>query len=300
MDINETQIRDYLQRMIANKNKRLSGMYKGAFASNRRIYNAGFGEVVDFFVSGDMSGSIKTILNDMDRNPKKHYAYYNYFDIDTLYSYDKYLGKILQEIDIRATSLNRGKHVTCSDIAYGFDRAKNWIRDNANTEETGYYNRNKPVAIARVDVGGIKSLNPKKAPTQESFDKKYHAEECKRQLNLYLSRRELLREGYDESEMIPFEFMKQNFYLVEKKKDYYTTEEGRGITSIMAVGKEGQLYRTFDGSGEIYSGNIYSQDGELVEMNGGGEEFIPNAKYFKLKAPKKTQQTVEREDLEVY
>ena len=279
MEINETMVRDFLLRQIANKNKRLSGMFKTAFASFRRAYNDGFGEILNWFVGGNQE-PMQIIYEHMDRNPKTKLAAYNYFDIPTLISYDKFLGKILQEADIRSKE-NGHYSVSNSDYSYAFGSAKSWLRGNAYEAETGFYSRTQPVTLARNEEG---RLDPRKTMSPQTFEKKYTYTECLRQIDKYNQRQELIRNGIDpdamEEETIEYTYKGKKLTLAIRSKEYYTDAQGSGLTYIKAIGKEGMLIATYDAAGNIYEGDLYDLDGELVFVDGGGAEFFANASEF--------------------
>jgi hypothetical protein len=313
MQYNEDMIRDYLLRKIARKNKRISGCLKQVVKSNRGSYNVGFNEILGFFAGGLDGTTMTQIFDHMDRNQTKKYAPYNYFDIDTLNSYDTYLQTILTETDLVAHS-NGHKWSTAQDFHKGFAVAKSVWREGMrkSTHANGYYNYSKPVSVVKGRQGGYTVLSPKKPMTEEQFEKKYNEGECAKQLYAYLQKKhygiDVLVEAEVEKE--PIEREKYSYIhrgrlikLDVLKKEYYTDIEGRGLTSITAEGREGRLYTTNYNDGRVYDGDLYDLDGRLVQVDGGGQVFYENKNFydsFRAKHQEKPEEYKEDEDGQMY
>ena len=65
-----------------------------------------------------------------------------------------------------------------------------------------------------------------------------------------------------------FEYKGATLELEVLQQKYYTDIEGRGLTSIVAEGREGRLYTTNYNDGRVYDGDLYDRDGNLVEVDG--------------------------------
>ena len=298
MQYNEDMMRDYLLRKIARKNKRISGCLKQVVKSNRGSYNIGFNEILGFFAGGLETDAMRQIFDHMDRNQTKRYAPYNYFDIDTLNSYDTYLQTILSETDIVA---HRNGHyrATAVDFHKGFASAKSVWRENIrkSNASNGYYNYTRPITIARTVQNGYRVFAPKKPMTDEQFAKKYNENECAKELYAYL---EMKHHGIDvyakpvavdetQQETYSFKYRGLPLTLDVISKEYYTDIEGTALTSITAEGKEGRLYTTIYNDGRVYNGDLYDFDGNVVQVDGGGQVFYENKNFYANFKAKQTE-----------
>ena len=315
MQYNEDMIRDYLLKRIAKKNRRISGALKEVVKSNRGSYNNGFNEILGFFANGLNGDTMMQIFDHIESNPTKRYSPYHYFDIDTLNAYDTYLQKILTETDVVAYALGH-KRSTASDFHKGFAEAKSVWRGLARekSSKNGYYNASRPVTVVKTRKNGITMLSPKKPLTDEQFAKKYNEGECAKELYAYLQMKHRGIDVYAPTEepkkrdIYRFDYRGRTLELDILEKDYYTDIEGRGLTSIVAEGREGRLYTTNYNDGRVYNGDLFDLDGELVEVDGGGQVFYENKNFydaFKAKKGKTAQvseegQYKEDEDGQMY
>ena len=307
MQYNEDMIRDYLLRRIARKNKRISGCLKQVVKSNRGSYNVGFNEILGFFAGGLDGSTMTQIFDHMDRNQTKRFAPYNYFDIDTLNSYDTYLQTILTETDLVAHA-NGHKWSTAQDFHRGFASAKSIWREGMrkSSHSNGYYNSSRPVTVVKGKSNGYTVLNPKKTMTEEQFAKKYNEGECAKQLYAYLQMKHYGIDVYAKEDQEPVEREKYSYIyrgrllkLDVLKKEYYTDIHGSGLTSITAEGREGRLYTTNYNDGRVYDGDLYDLDGRLVQVDGGGQVFYENKNFYDSFRTKHTEKPAEyKEDEE--
>ncbi len=284
---NQDMIRDYLLKRIAKKNKRISGALKEVVKSNRGSYNNGFNEILGFFANGLNGETMTQIFEHIEENQSKRYSPYHYFDVDTLNAYDTYLQRILTETDVVAYGLGH-KKTTASDFHRGFAEAKSVWRSLARekSSKNGYYNSSKPITVVETRRNGVTELSPKKPLIDEQFAKKYDEVECSKELYAYL---QMKHKGIDvstpveqpkEREQYSFDYRGRTLRLEVISKEYYTDIEGRGLTSITAEGREGRLYTTNYNDGRVYNGDLFDFDGNLVQVDGGGQVFYENKSFY--------------------
>jgi hypothetical protein len=309
MQNNETMIRDYLLRCVADRNKRISGCLHSVVKSNRCSYNVGFNEILGFFANGINSEIMTQVFEHMENNPQKKFSAYNYFDIDTLYAYDTYLKSILSETDI-VSAMSGHRYATATDFQKGFSVAKSKWADmfKESSQENGYYNARTPVKLAKtLDADGYTILNPKKAMSEEQFNKKYNKFECKKALVDYLEYRHNVKNNMRDSQTDVFNYIKYNhngktynLYVIDRK--YYCDIEGRGVIQTIAEGREGRLYTSKYNDGSVYEGEyLYDLDGQIVASNEGGEIFYPNKDMFNaVQVEEETVKHKETEDGQLY
>jgi len=281
MAIDKKKLRAFLLREIASSNKRITSLMYSEAKSRRDCYNSGFNEILTRFAGDEYSESMKIIYNDIARNPKKSYAAYNYFDVDTLICYRAYLQSIITEVEGIALE-NRHRYPTGRDFRAGLNRVSDNLLKNEISGSAGLYDFKSPVKIAYSTESGSRKLDPQKALSREVFQKKYNYYDCKRELDEYIkvkfdervkSKRSQEFATEEDREFIEYRYKGQKHKLVVNSKEYYSDEDGKGVVWIRASGKIGTLYGTYYSSGEVYNGDLYDYDGNVVEVDGGGEVF---------------------------
>lgn len=108
MDNNSLYIetKSYLMELISRELRYLSGKIKTAFGDYNKFAVA-ITEVNDIFYGRSFS-EVKTLINEYKEHfPKKQYADYNFFDLDTLNNYFEYLRDLNYTIDSLARHNNR-------------------------------------------------------------------------------------------------------------------------------------------------------------------------------------------------
>ena len=278
MELNEEKIRAYLLRQIANKNKTIVGMMSNEARSYRNGFNNGFNEILSAFSGGLNTGTMERVFDHIAENPKKSYSAYNYFDIDTLIAYNSYLENIIICVDGVAAGYRHMKP-TANDFRTGFKTAKEEFRKYAGKEGSGYYNTSKPVTLAYTYRNGYKVLDPKKPMSRDAFAKKYNEKDCQDEVNKYLSIRHNKESRTIGNHVHEYVYNGKKYLLDVVKKEQYTSDEGYGVTYIEARGAIGTLMGTYFQDGSVYEGDLYDLDGELVEMDGGGEVFYANKNF---------------------
>jgi len=287
MQFDEKKLRAFLLRQVANCNRRIVGIMHDKKTSNRSQYNGGFNEILTTFAGGMYTPALNIIFDNMSANPQKRYSPYNYFDIDTLYAFYKFLNNVIAETDANAYLYGR-KYSTAQDFSVGIKNARKILENGHQKKETGYYNKNNPITLAYTNKNGVKILNPEKSMTQEAFDKKYNYYECKKELEEYVSFKHSpapiqlaeppLNEDFDSADVIEFKHDGTLHKLRVDKREYYTGAQGEPVISIEASADIGTLYAVYNVDGSVYRGDLYDQDGNFLEHDAGGETFFPRTK----------------------
>ena len=279
----EEMMRDYLLRKIARNNFRISGYLNNGEKSAKNVYSDGFNEILSFFARGLDTAVMKKIYRHMARTENKHYVPYNYFDLDTLISYDAYLESIFQEVDKITTDDS-----SSSKFHKGFNIAKNNWRETRHTPSVnnGYYNYDWPIGLMRSRENGCLQLSPKKALSEEQFEKQYDENECINSLGSYMEFKynsidvKNVVDQTQKKEIYLFKYNGKTLELEVVDKEYYVDIEGKALTRITAEGMQGRLYTTNYDNGSVYNGDLYDIEGNIVEFDGGGVEFYPNENFY--------------------
>lgn len=271
----EEILREYLLRCISKDNKVLSGMISSAYKSNRRAFALAFDDIYEAFVD-KKNIEWKKIKEDKE-NIHPSYKPYQYFDVDTLYTYKLFLDKVIKCVDERADSSVR-KLVNAKELSDGLKDATFWLNDpKVPAEEKGYYDKFNPIK-PYFKKG---RLSPKKALTGDMFREKYGEYDCVAMLNDYIGQKhsKLKSTRVDSeselSETINYRYDGEVLTLTIIDKQYYVSRKGEGLTAIEAISNEGRLYGTYLQNGDVYCGDVFDIDGNLIELNGGGEHFYP-------------------------
>ena len=319
MAANQDMIRAYLLRNIADKNNIINGLINSAVKSARLDFNTVFNEVLHFFAGGNNTEPLRLILQYNQDNNKKTPSY-QFFDIDTLIAYDEYLGLLIDKIrDVK----DRNKHIVASrqDFVDGFVACKrvvmsrkykleseNFVSGNKeDRKKVEHYNPSRPITL--MYKGG--KLYPQRPMTQESFNKKYNVDVCEKEVELYLEEKvagktgtnhedKLVKRGqvaemvarkqqtksaqYKDLGYMNYEYKGNNLKLHISKKEYFVDAQGRGVVRIDANNEYGRLFGCYYGDGSVYRGDLFDNDGNVVEIDGGGVVFYPSNKPLKDRA----------------
>ncbi|MBQ7351374.1 MAG: hypothetical protein IJW59_00695 [Clostridia bacterium] len=280
-------LREYLLRLVSDNNRVISGMMSSAFKSNRQAFAIAFDDIYEAFVS-KKNLEWQRIKEDRE-SVHPSYKPYQYFDIDTLYAYKLYLDKVIEFADKRAYGGGR-RLMNAKEFSNGVKDASFWLHDpNIPLEEKGYYNKTSPVSA----VWKKGSLSPKKALTGDAFREKCGKYNCEGLLQEYVENKHSKKRPDNSEfeikadEIITFMYNGNKLTLNVDEKDYFVSRKGEGLTAIKASCPVGVLFGTYMTSGQVYYGDIFDLDGNLVEVNGGGEQFYPT----------KTQEKIAEEEM---
>lgn len=163
-EIDVELLRKYLRRCIAENNKKISGMCKNFVAEGRAFRN----DIYREFARG--SDYLYRIDRDIAYRGKKDVAIYNYFDLDTLIAYNKYLEAI-----IKCTEQNRYKsgrrYTTPMDIGRAIhEQVPKYFIFHKHEESTGFYDPENSITPLVDDKG---HLAYERTPDKRAFESKH-------------------------------------------------------------------------------------------------------------------------------
>lgn len=193
MATNQDMIRAYMLRCIKEKNGEFSRIINSAVKSGNCNFNTKFNEALQFFAGGKNAEPLNLIL-EYNKKEGKHLPAYQFFDIDTLISYNGYLELLISKIRAEKT---KNRHVVASigDVDAGMDATKkividmkyksgadNFVYGNEDDRKLlEHYNHARPITLMYKSG----KLNPEKPMTDTAFDKKYNIDDCVREVELY-------------------------------------------------------------------------------------------------------------------
>ena len=308
------KIRHYLLRLIAESNKTLSRkINSGVIGQNR--YHVGFINITLDFARSSKNEALNEIFRDINSGKSgKNLSPHNYFDIDTLYAYSKYLDRLIFEID-RYRKLNRVGTNVSDQYGRAVGKVSKWLAENANSAETGYYNPNNPIVPQYTNVGGYKKLSPLRLLSEKDFTKKgYNKIECEILLKKYIEIKhpkvkttsftqvtfeESVAEDTDFDNISAYDYFKSRGKRIEDEKDIEESKEyivynGRRymidsrdsyksypeefpVYSIRASRDDGRtIVGTFNSDNSVYIGDVYDNENNLVftKEESGVSEFL--------------------------
>lgn len=260
-NIDEKVLREYVRRLIAGQNAELSRMVYKFKESTGRMR----GEIYRNFARGDMSYFSKTTgnlnlseINDDIKDSGKKLSAYNYFDLDTLIAYHKYLEYIIENLYTRRNDAGRG-YFLLSDFEDVINKkASTFFNKNYGTEDTGYYSLNKTIVALRDSKG---KLAPESTMAKKSFTSKYSQVDFPSMLEEYLDAKHPNRNVSQDDEYKSFKFNGKTYFIY--REELYMSAEGNPIKYIVASTNHGtDLRGFFDMAGNVYHGDIYSTDGK--------------------------------------
>lgn len=163
MELNDATIRDVLLRNIADRNKRIASIVGAICGGKGKEYSNCFSNILRAFV-GNNRGAINNI-EEIAESYGGRYAPYHFFDNDTLWAYDWFLGVLINEL--------WGKKLTPADLDRAFNKAGQYMIQHSGSARSNYYNADRPITCAKKDTAKGKELAPRKPLTEKEFLKKY-------------------------------------------------------------------------------------------------------------------------------
>lgn len=273
----EKMLRQYMKRQISGKNSIIAGLTHKFACSHREIYSMIHSNFIKGALGQDHSYSVlNRLYRDIELNKTKKFTVYNYFDLDTLIAYQSYLQYIVDEMDNNKIKNGR-RYPIREDFLNAIKSAPNWLKDNQNTETTGYYDYYNPVSFLE-DSG---YLRPEKTMSQVDFEKKYNMADAEDKLYKYLDakhKKPVVKEIAEEDPVFEKEAKLEGEQLTYDSQEYniirqdiYYDRDCFPIRNIYAYCREGRdtLIGTFDLSGKVYYGELYNSEGG-IEL---GKEF---------------------------
>lgn len=308
IELNETTIRDILLRNIADRNKSLASIIGATHGGKGKEYSNSFTSILRAFVGNNRNtmNNIESIVESFDGK----YAPYHFFDNDTLYAYDGFLGVLMNEI--------WGKRLAPADLDRAFNKAGQYMFKHSGTASSNFYNADKPITCVKKDTENGKVYAPRRPLSEKAFEKKYgvSSTSCVNDIQKhFMWKRGRLATTKTKTEKVQNEQTEINLNESDLEKitckyngKMYTlfvdgVEEYRGqkdvpVRAIKASSKDGVLFTTRTYDDMIYHGALYDMDGNPIRDAEDGEVFYPNStlkveEYLK----KKERKSVKKEPL---
>lgn len=181
-------------------------------------------------------------------------AVYNYFDLDTLISYGRFLQKVQDNMYMASYGRARNK-ITSKDISDSVNMARDFMVKNGGTFATHFYNPNKPISCNK-DI--YNRLDPRSTMTPTNFKKKYDESVCEEALNEYLDF------GLEHGKLITLGDKK---YEVISQENYYGIGD-MPIRYIRAGRRDSMILGYMDMENRLYSGKVFKlEDDEMVYVD---------------------------------
>lgn len=140
------ELKLFMMKKISEKYNTLASIGGKCFGEKgiRYLYRA----VIDSFMGGDFTYERKKINRHKGEHP--NFADYNYFDLDTLVAYYKFLDILFEEIQAESERRRRN-FTTADDINVALYKTSEYMIRNKRTEDSGYY---KGYAVLETDRYG--------------------------------------------------------------------------------------------------------------------------------------------------
>lgn len=179
-EINVELLRKYLRRCIAENNKKIGGICKNFVAEGRAFRN----DIYREFARG--SDYLYRIDRDIAYRGKKDVAIYNYFDLDTLIAYNKYLEAIIQCTEQNRFRAGR-KYSTPRDISVAIhEQVPKYFIFHKREECTGFYDPEDTITPLVDDRG---HLAYERTPDKRAFESKHNEYQLYQMLADYIDSR---------------------------------------------------------------------------------------------------------------
>lgn len=248
----EKMLKAYMRRQVSGMGTYLNQRAYALGIEPRQMYNL----INESFASPRggkrEDGPLGIIDEDMEFKHKNS-AVYNYFDLDTLISYGRFLQKVVETIE--KTSYGRFRNrITTREFTDAINVSREWLVKNSGTELTHGYNPNRPIGYLKDENG---RLAPEGTMSLKDFDKKYTEEACEKALEDYIEF------GLEHGKIISFDGKR---FAVNEKKTYRTYPEEYDVNFIRASGRAGEIWGYVDLDDRPYYGNVYTFDGDNYQF----------------------------------
>lgn len=276
MELNEASIRDILLRNISDRNKTLASIIGAIHCGNGKEYSNSFTSILRAFV-----GNNRNAIADIEAVCEKYdgkYAPYHFFDNDTLWAYDGYLGVLINDV--------WGKKLTPAELDRAFNKAGQFMLKHSGTASSNFYNADKPITCAKKDTPNGKVYIPSKPLTEKQFVKKYGvtSTSCVNDIQKHFmwGRGRLATSKSIEPKQNDFGVMRYNYngHICELRVNsvkHYRGEDGVPVSVVTASSKDGVLYTTRTVDGKRYNGALYELDSwDVARDEESGEIFYPS------------------------
>lgn len=276
MELNEASIRDVLLRNIADRNKSIASIIGAIHGGKNKEYSNSFTSIVRAFVGNNRSAMnrIEDIVEEFDGK----YAPYHFFDNDTLWTYDCYLGVLINNI--------WGKNLSPAELDRAFNKAGQYMLKHSGTASSNFYNADRPITCAKKETAKGKVYAPRKPLSEKEFTKKYgvSSTSCVNDIQKHFmwkkgrlaTTKKDSKVSIEDFQTIKYKYNgKMCTLIIDSVKDYLG-EGGVPVRAIKASGKEGVLFTTRTTSGKRYNGTLYTLDGKVARNVESGETFYPS------------------------
>lgn len=291
----EFEVKRYLMKLISDKYKILRGQLYKAFGQGG--YASAYSEIINKFMGGNYTTERRMINEHKERFSKKGYADYNYFDLESLYSYLTFLTMLTDKIN-DYTYHNGRREVTSRIYSTALADTIQFFTRNKEQESTGYYTGS--VVLSRkegdhAELNPVKTNNDKvdmsKARDYQAFIQEYveskhrkrtYADVMPAQKESTQKTIQLPKVEDDPIDVIVYKYKGRKIKLTIIKEEKFYSENGYPVFRIWAIAPEGRLFRTVDCDDRLYMGALYNADYEEVGgPDESGEVFYPNYDFKK-------------------
>ena len=256
-------VKQYVMRNIAEKNIVLSRMLYAFKESSKllrfNIYKNFAAGSVSHYSMTESNLNLKYIYEDLKTNGST-VAPYNYFDLDTLIAYDKYLETVMDNI-FNNREKNHRKYFILDDFNRAIDYdTPNLFNKCEDDKIIGYYNHSCPLRTLKDSAGRVTF---ERTPSKQSFNKKHTKSECRELFSKYLSERHPVSQNVtsDDCEDLVIDFNGMTF-VIERQENYFDSMS-HPIKYLVGTTQSGktQLRGFFDMNMNPYHGDICDEDG---------------------------------------
>ncbi len=251
IQVKEKMLKAYMSRQVSGMGTLINGIAYAYGIESRDVYNAlaeGFANPRGYRRENSALG----IIDDDIRDVHKYQGVYNYFDLDTLISYGRFLQKALDGV----TELKE-KRLERKDFRMSFfsviNGAQSWMLKNKGKVETGYYDPDHPIGYLRDEAG---RLAPESTISMQDFYKRYNETVCEEALEDYIDF------GLEHGELISHNGKKYEIRTINHHRTY---PDDYSVRFIRACRRDGMLYGYVDQSNSPYFGDVYNiEDDQFV------------------------------------
>ena len=251
IQVKEKMLKAYMRRQVSGMGTLINAVAYVSGIEPRDVYNS----LAENFANPRgyrREGSALGVIDDDIRDVHKSQSVYNYFDLDTLISYGRFLQKALENVNAVAASKPRGK-VSSRDFFSAIGAAQTWMMKNKGKVETGYYDPDHPIGYLRDDAG---RLAPESTISMQDFDKRYNETVCEEALEDYVDF------GLEHGELITHGGKK---YEINTENYHRTYPDDYSVRFIRACRRDGMLFGYVDQANNPFFGDVYNiEDDQFV------------------------------------
>ena len=288
----EYESKRYLMKLISDKYKILRGQLFKAFGQNG--YAVAYNDIANRFMGGNYTNERRMISEHKERFSKKGYSDYNYFALESLYSYLTFLTMLVDNID-DYTYHNGKRELTAKIYNTALDDTILYFNRNKEKEETGYYTGGVVLSSKEgnhAELNPLKTNNDKvdlsKSKDYQKYIREYVYTKHRKRTNQQFfvpqteSRLSDSNTSYSSEEdslgTIAYKYHGKKLTLNIIKEERFYSDNGYPVTRIWAVSADGRLFKTVDYDGNVYNGALYNEEyEEVADAEESGEIFYPSA-----------------------